>query len=327
LVTWARILGSAWLLVGFYFLLRIGEMLGVWRTMLVVALIFVAATPALLHADTIVNPDATALPSGAAVLFAALAWERRGKGLWLVGLAALLGSALGPKNSIAVILVLAYFGMRALARATSSSDESDLRPWQDYAKAAVVVVVALFVANEGWDQLYSWGTQHGLFAPLLSVDVSHSPIAVSYGNRPVGFWRIFGLDTVFAMFPPFNDIAFPSQRLHLLYRTVARGAEYFAIGALVAVALRDKLSNKVAALGFATLITLLVAPSLTVIRNSLQYGTFDQPVWRYGLAAIPGLVIVIACAVRSRFSQIALTVLTAALYVSALYVVFRPPAT
>jgi hypothetical protein len=98
-----------------------------------------------------------------------------------------------------------------------------------------------------------------------------------------------------------------------------------AIGVLFAVPLRDKLTSKSAVLAYATLTTLLVAPTLTVLRNQVFSGTFDQPIWRYGLAAMPGVVIAIACAARNRFAQVALTTLTGVLYVSALYVVFRSP--
>ena len=121
---------------------------------------------------------------------------------------------------------------------------------------------------------------------------------------------------------PFQDISPPDERTHVLYLTVTKAAEFVAIGGLLAVAFRDKLTSKLSVLGFATLATLLVAPSLTVLRNQVVGGTFDEPVWRYGLGALPALAIIVAASVRTRSAQIALTAFTALLYVSALYVLF-----
>jgi hypothetical protein len=156
-------------------------------------------------------------------------------------------------------------------------------------------------------------------------DLSGNPIAVSYGNKDIGFWHLFGPTTVFMMFPPFQDVAPSIEHTHPLYLVMAKIAELVAIGAMIAVALRDKLTTKLSVLGFATLGTLLVAPTLTVIRNQLEGGTFDQPVWRFGLSALPALAIVLACAPRSRFAVRGMTFLVGLLYVSAIYVVFRPP--
>ena len=324
LVTWARLLGSAWALAGLYCLIRAGEILGVRRRMLLLACVFIMATPALLHANTIVTPDATALLAGAAVLLAALSWERRGSPLWLLALVTLVVSAFSEKNGIGVLLVLAYFGLRALAGHFGSAQDDDLRPWQDYAKTAAVLVVALFLANKGWDHLYAW-IGDGLFSPPHMADVSGNPIAVSYGNKDIGFWHLFGPTTVFMMFPPFQDVAPRIEHTHPLYAVMAKSAEFVAIGAMIAVALRDKLTSKLSVLGYATLGTLLVSPTLTVIRNQLEGGTFDQPVWRFGLSAMPALAIVIACAPRSKSAVRAVTLLTVLLYVGAVYVVFRPP--
>jgi hypothetical protein len=323
LVTWARLLGSAWAMAGLYCIVRIGEILAIRRRLLLVACTLIIATPALLHANTIVTPDATALLAGAAVLLAALSWERRGTPLWLFALVAIVAAAFNDKNGVGVVLVLLYVGIRALAsRLRDGSDDVDLRRWQDYALAAGVLVVALFLANRGWDRLYSWITTSWFETPPLR-SVENNPIQISYGNRDIGFWHLFGPTTVFMMFPPFQDIAPPIERLHPLYQVVWKLAEYVAIGAMLAVALRDKLASKLSTLGFATLGTLLVSPTLVVIYNQVEGGSFDQPVWRYGLAALPALTIVIAAAARSRFATWGISALAAWLYVSALYVVLR----
>ncbi|MCI0637231.1 MAG: hypothetical protein L0206_25445, partial [Actinobacteria bacterium] len=113
LVTWSRLLGTAWLLLGCYLTLRIADLLDVKRGLTVVALLLAAMTPVLLHASTTVNPDATAFAGGALLLLAALAWER-GRSLLLLGAAAFACAAFDPTNSVALILVFLYFGLRAI---------------------------------------------------------------------------------------------------------------------------------------------------------------------------------------------------------------------
>ena len=321
IVTWARLLGSVWLLIGWYLVLRVGELLAVNRRMLVTALIFLSATPALLHASTIVNPDQTAVPAGAAVLFAALMWERRGKGVTWVALAALVGAALDPTNALAILAVMLYFVFRVVARQMGDGDDST-RPWADYLKVAVVMGVAVLLANRGWD----WITVHFIAHPgIPGLDLSKSPTALAYELKGdgLGIWHLIGGDIIFSMFPPFRDIAPPLQRVHPLADLATIIAEMFAIGALVAVLLRDKIKDRLGALGFATVAALLVSPTALVIYNYAVGGTFDHPIWRYGLCLLPLIAVILAVAVRTTVSRWAFTGLTAALYLSAVVLVLR----
>src|SRR5688572_16524706 len=84
LVTWARVLGTAWLLLGFYFALRAADLLGLPHLPVALALLMFAAVPPVIHATNTVNPDATGVVSGAAALLAVLSWERRHVGLLVV---------------------------------------------------------------------------------------------------------------------------------------------------------------------------------------------------------------------------------------------------
>ena len=321
LVTWARLLGTAWLLVGLYCLLRIGEILRVNRWMLAVAMIFISATPAMLHANTIVNTDTTAFPAGAAVLLAALVWERTGKRLWLLASVAVFWSAFAAKNSVGVVLVLAYFALRLAARQLHDGDD-ETRTRREYVIAIVVLVAAIIIANTGWEHLYSWLLTHVLPA-VHQADVSNNPSVIAYGNRSIGLWDLFGRDNLFAMFPPFEESGIPVQRFYPLYRTMAKAAELVAIGALVGSALRDKLNDKVAVLTFATVITLLVSPPFTILRNQIVGGTYDAPIARYGLAALAGIAIALAAAMRTRFARFGVIGVTSVLYLSAIYAVIH----
>jgi hypothetical protein len=322
LLTWGRLLGSAWLLLGIYLTLRAGELLNVRRSILVIALILIAATPALLHADTIVNPDATAFAAGAGVLYAGLLWERRGKGIWFVALAALIAAAFDPTNGIGVFVVLAYFALRAIGRATSNDDKNDkyVRSWQEYAKVAAVIVVAAVLANRGWDRLYGFLQDNVLTQPP-PIPKGKNPITHAYAVDSLSLTQLIGSQTIFSLLPPFADVALPAARSDAFYTTLAKGAELLTLVGIGAVLLRDRLTSAISTLGFALLAALLACPTLLVIYNYVVGSTYDAPVARYGLSALPAVAIVLAAAVRTRFSELVLVAVAAGLYVSAIVVV------
>jgi len=321
LATWARLLGTGWLLLGWYLVLRIGDILHVHRSQLVVALVLLSATPALLQASTIVNPDQTAVPAGAAVLLAVLAWERRGSGIFWVVAAAVTASALDPTNALAVILVLAYLGLRAAA--TWKGDrERPTRPWTSYVALAGVLVVAGVVGSRGWDWIGSWfSTPH----PVPNVDVSRNPVngLGVVGTQRLSIDQLFGSETVFGILPPFNDPAgFYSPRSTSLYLLFAQTATYLSIGAMLVFALRNTIADRLTSINAALVVALLVGPSLFVLRNYWVAGTFGPTFARFGLAAIPALAIVIATAGRTRVSRGLIVVVAAGLYVTALHALF-----
>lgn len=85
LVTAARLVGAVWLFAGVAATWAVGRMLGAARLPLAAVLVALMSTPAVLHAASSVNPDASALLAGALVFAAALRWERTRRGLgWLV---------------------------------------------------------------------------------------------------------------------------------------------------------------------------------------------------------------------------------------------------
>jgi hypothetical protein len=317
LITWARILGSVWLLVGLYCGLRVGELLGVSRRLLIVALLFVAATGALYHASTIVNPDVTALPTGAAVLLAGVSWEKRRTSAWWIVVGALAGTLLQLTNIVGILLVLGFLVLRRVFASLDLTTVPERRPWADYAKVVGFSAIALVLGTRGWTQLLAWLEQHVL-APVHTIDITGNPITTSYGNKHIGVQEIFGTNTVFSMLPPFPDVAYPVQRGHSLYGLLERGTEFVAMGALFATLLRDKLTDKLGTLAIAVMVTLLVSPTLITLYDYWSFGTYDQVVPRWGLSVVPALAIVIAASVRTRPARYAFAGLTALLYVAAL---------
>jgi hypothetical protein len=79
------------------------------------------------------------------------------------------------------------------------------------------------------------------------------------------------------------------------------------------------LRDRIGALATATVAVLLVSPSLIVLNDWREGGTFLLPPPRYGLSAMPMLAILIAwVAERTKIATSVVTVLAAGLYLSAL---------
>ncbi len=321
LVTWARLLGTAWLLLGCYFTLRIGDLLGVRRRNVVLGLLLAVATPALLHASTIVNPDATAFAAGSGVLLAVLAWERRHCGLWVPLLAAFAAAAVKLPNTVGIMVALAYVAIRAV-RTRLGKDDDDLRSIVDYAKVLIGVALGAVVAIKGLDAVWDQVRHHMIGKP--DTDVSSAPGVVALANHykvdSISGDDVIGATTIFSIFPPVNDIAPPEARLGGLYNTFAQAAGYLMIAALVVIPLAARrFTDRVAQLGGATLAAMLITPSLFVVYWYVFLGTNDLVVPRYGLSAMPAVVIVLAAvSSRGRIGTWLLGFAAAGMYLTAL---------
>jgi len=321
LVTWARLLGSAWLLLGCYFTLRIGDLLDVRRRNVVLGLLLAIGTPALLHASTIVNPDATAFAAGAGVLFAVLAWEQRRCGLWGPLLAVFLAASMKLPNTVGVMVAVAYLGIRMLRRLSGRGDEG-LRSLSAYGGLAIAMVGATVLTIRGLDAIWDF-VRHRVIG-AADTDPTSSPKVVSVANTyrvdSISSDDVVGPKTIFSIFPPTIDVAPPARRVGGLYATFAQAARYMMIGALVTIPLVSRrFIDRVSHLGVGVLIALLVTPSLFILYWYLFLGTNDVIVWRYGLSAMPGIVIVLAAILsHGRVGEMVLGAAAVGMYLTAL---------
>jgi hypothetical protein len=320
LVTWGRLLGSAWLLLGFYFALRAAELLGLKRRSVVLGLVFVMATPELMHVSTIVNPDQTAFPSGAAVLWAGLAWERSGRRLWLVGLAALVGALLDQTNSIAILIVLLYLGFRLWQRKREPASEGapSLRA---HAALLAMAVVAVVLSFKGWDKLNHWLHDLDVIKPRGRLrDVSDNPVRALVTREKPNVGKVIESQTITAMIPPWRPDSWVPDIMKSGPLSAFHGlTQLAAVAVLGATAFVSFLRERVSALALATLIALLVSPPLIVLNDWREAGTFLRPTARYGLSAMPMIALFVAAvAEKSKAAAVVLTGLAGGLYVSAL---------
>ena len=307
IVTWARILGSAWLLVGFYLVVRAAEYLGVRRGPLALVLIMTAAAPAVLHSSTTVNPDAAGIVGGGAVLLAALAWEKGARSLWALALGAFVCAALDTTNVVGVIVVLGYLGLRAIASYRGDAT-GDARAGTSYLRALPVVAGSAFAAIFGWKLMYN----------LLAhnVDLSNHPSRKLFDVDTLDIGTVLGRDTVFGIFPPLDGYV-PSVLDNAAYLAFVSAAVLVVTGALLAVSFRLKLSDPLSTLGLATLVALLVSAPVLVLYNYFADGLYFPILTRQALSAVPAVALVTASMASFKVGRAVLAIVALGLYVSA----------
>jgi hypothetical protein len=314
-------LGGVWLLVGCYLTVVAGDLLGLQRRLVVLAILLAVGTPALLHATTIINPDATAFAAGAGVLLAALAWERRRVGLWALALAALIAVVLKVPNLVGIVIVIAFFIGRAISNRLSMGEEG-LRQVEDYAKAVAVLVVGAVVAIEGSSYLLSFLYHHVIGKPDTNPFANADALGVInlYRVHGLSLDRVFGVGVVPQLLPPIIDVAPPVARQGGIYDTFVTLARYLLIVPVVGLLLVGRrLKRELQLLTVGALAALLVTPVLLVLYWYFADGTNDQIPPRYGLSAMPVLVLLLAAAAgRGRVGPWVLGLIAVAMYLSAL---------
>lgn len=303
LVTWARLLGAAWLLLGFYFTLRIGELFSLDRWLIVAGLVLVSGTPALLHGTTIVNPDAASFAAGAAVILTLLLWEQRRVGIWLPVLAALLAAGTKLPNTAVIGVALVYFVGRAVLGMLGHGD-SDSRPWREYAVLGGSMVVAGFLAIRGWSYLVDFLRDHVIGQP--DVDFSKHPEAIkaitkaySTKGHGVSVPYLISDQVMPRLFPPVEDLSPPSGRADGFFQTVAIIDKYVLVAPFLALifGLR-RFKDRLTTLALATFIAALTVPMLFVVYWNVVEGTGDAIYPRYGLSLLPVFVLLLAAMAR-----------------------------
>jgi hypothetical protein len=329
LVTWGRILGSVWLLLAFYLVLRASDTLEIPRARMLAALLLITALPATLEATTTVTTDATAFASGAAVLLAALAWERTGRTKWLVALLAVAITAVVLKNTnaIGVLVVFVYFVLRAIAGARREGT-GDERPWRHYALVGAALVVAcvfgLRVVEKGIESLRAPIAEHAYTKAELRSKSRLDPLRSESGVDSFGITNVLGAQTLFGMFPPTSEIAAPIDRSagdHAVWYDVAvRAATLLAIAALLFNVFGFSFGNRGTLIGVATVVALIAGGSLLVLYRRYVNDAVEVVVPRFGISALPAIAIVIAAVSKGRLAQWVVAGIAAGLFATALLV-------
>ena len=109
----ARAFSALLLAAGLMVAFAAGRAAGVRASPLLAALTLLPVFPAVLHAHSTVNPDATAILAGAIVMLVGLAWERGRLPLWTLALAGAFATGTKYTSLLAVLLMTAVFVVRA----------------------------------------------------------------------------------------------------------------------------------------------------------------------------------------------------------------------
>jgi hypothetical protein len=310
LVTWARLLGGAWLLLGCYLVLRAADVFGLSRLSVALALLLVIPTPALLHATATVNPDASAFVGGAALLLATLAWEKRGgrHSLLLVGLAAFACASLDSTNAAAGALAVGYLAARALLSSTERAEDKP-RSRREYIEAAAMVAAGCVVAVVGWELVRAVFTHH--------VDLSHSPIHKAFDTDSLSVRQLLGRGNLFALFPPIPSPFVPAVLTTWQYSLFTGLAVVITGGAVVAGTVMASTADRRSVLSVVTLGALIVMPPIFVVYNFVAHGVYFDVLPRFGLSLLPAVVLVAARVAQGRVGRIVLLGAAAGMYLSA----------
>jgi len=307
-VTWTRVLGSAWLLLGCYLTLRIADSFRIKRIVSFFALLFLAMSPVLLHASTTVNSDATAFASGAFLLLTCLAWER-GRSLWLPAAGAFVCGALDPNNGVAFLLVLIYLGLRASGR-LSLDEAGNGREPKEYLWAGLVIVATGVLAVLSWRILFDLLAHN---QELLALHPNHRHFVVDHFDLE---WLV-GRDALFDNFPPlFSSVVPDVLRTEPRVLFVSAGG-FLVIGALFAVIMGTIQGGRVRALALATLAALLLASPALVLYNYISAGTHFFIPTRMLLSLLAAIAVVLASACSGRIARVALGACAIGTYVAA----------
>jgi len=325
LVTWGRVLGAAWLLLGFYLVLRIGDQFEIPRWPLASALILVAALPIVLAASTTITPDASAIVVGAGCLLAALTWERTGHVGWLVvaGLISATAVLFRTTNGVGVLVVIAYLGFRALARARKQT-RGEARSLRQYAVAAVALALSVPAAVAVWDAADErfYPTPYQPYTPAeLETAGTLDPLRAGESQELHGE-DVFGGTALFSLFPPVYEAVSPTRRSTgpnaPWYQAAVFSAFLLMVGALLLVVFRLSVGDRLHALGLGTAAALIVASPLMVVYYFYKNDALNPTVARFGLSALPAVALVLAAAARERLAFVVLCVVAAATYSTAL---------
>jgi hypothetical protein len=265
LVTWGRALGSAWLLVGLGLLFASGRRLGLQPWAIVPGLALIALSPAVQHAATTINPDATAILAGGLLTLVVVRTHQGSMPMWAPIPATFVCVSLDPGNILAVIAASLWL----LASAPSSS----LRrvSW-------CLVGMALGV-------VLAMAAQRGLLIALDARDFAGSPQDRVFTVDGLPGPLVWGEATLLAMMPPTRGYVFPA--LSTPAHTVAMAvALLVTIAGVVAAPFRDVLPERRRA-SAAGLATLLLAGPLLVALNYIQLSWYFPIPARYGLSVMP----------------------------------------
>lgn len=282
----ARLTGIGWLTAGLWVLLAALRRLGASWTLGTAVAALVAVTPAVMHASSTVNNDASALLAGALVPWAALRVVQGASSWPLLGLVALVAAAL----KVVFVLALVPAGVVLLLHLLRTPPDRP-RVLRVLGITAVVTVAAVAL----WSAVSAAGP-NGVDNPVLGINTREAdrvPVAATLKNLA-------------AAWPPVGRAFVPTGLDQpQMFLWVALVPLLFASAPLLGLAAAGGVTGRDVSLG--AVLGMLSVPVAVQLHTYAAHGYyFPNIAPRYGLCLVAPLALALASAVRGRAGERAL---------------------
>lgn len=301
-----RLTGAAWLALALVLLWVVLRDLGVGWPVRMAAGLVLTAVPSVLLTQSTVNNDATALAAGAALVLAALRWDRgRLHVAWLGGLA-VVAMLLKSTNLAVLLAVVGFVLIRAVQRRAPSTSAWRALLDRKPLISAAVVGGGIVVGGLAWTLVYP---------RLATVDPTTLATNLAFVHDTFQpYWLAEQIGAITSpLFPQFYDSAVSGG----LAVALAQMANYGLLAVAVVGAVRAAPGGQIRALGAATGIAMAAfGPLMAVINFVVAHAYFMPLPARYGLSLVPALIVVGASAIRSPRAQAGALVVGGAAFVA-----------
>lgn len=298
LFTAGRFTGAFWLGAALLLLwLAMSELRIHWRVRVPILVLLMTA-PTVLEAVATINPDATALFAGAAVLLAVLRWERTGRVGW-PALASAVALMLKSTNILAVGMGLIYILIRYLqrSRAAGEGDAMDdagpaeprpsLPPILGVSAAMVAAVATVSVV---WLVIGS---------AIARVPIGEIPMQARFHVDSIGITAF--LSNLTTGFTPLDSPYIPAELMTAWISPTSVIVDRLFLVGLGTAAFTARPGSQLRAIALASLIALaLVGPGFVLVNYLLIDGVYVTIPRRYGVSVMPGVAIALSVLLRDR---------------------------
>ncbi|MDQ4070213.1 MAG: hypothetical protein M3203_12200, partial [Actinomycetota bacterium] len=292
--------GAAWAAAGVAALWAALALLGASVLARWAVAVLVITTPVVLHASTTVTNDATGLVAGAAMLLAAVAWEKRRAPGFVVVLATVLGVSLRLTNFLGAGLVVVYLVLRALRR-PADLEEADGRTSKSLLSMAAGVAGTVVVTGVAW---VAFGSAVARVGPLAN------PNTFNQQADRLSLEMVLG-QTGAAVTPIHDPYLAPFLRSGPV-RTMADLTDWLVLGAAIGLAALACRGSRGEAVGVSTFLCAVATGPVLTVSNYVFQGAFYAIPPRYGLSLVPAFTVALGLALEKAWARIAVACLAGA---------------
>lgn len=288
LFTTGRLSGALWLMVAVALIwVAMGDLAIAWPAR-VPAVLLVMTAPAVLHANATINPDATSLMAGSAVLLAVLRWERGGSWYW-PAVAAAVALALKSTNLVgiglaAMYVVIRYVQRRGESSSASATEEAPATTFGAVARVVGTMALGVGLVTGGWLVVKSQAAHEG---------EGISPMKERFHVESIGF-EAFAVNAPTG-FTPLQGPHIPKEIRTAWIGPAARFVDRLFLGGLLVTGLTAAPRSRLRGLALATLLAMAAVGPMFVLVNFVALdGAYVEIPGRYGLSAVPALAVSLA---------------------------------